>query len=50
LSLQKGNYKDLRAGGPDAPTEELLRRTSPDLAAHLRANPEAPRWRRSGTT
>src|SRR5262249_41687174 len=41
LTLQKGQYKDLRAGGPDALTEELLRRTSPDLAAHLRANSEA---------
>src|SRR5262249_45953530 len=39
--LQKGQYKGLRACGPDALTEELLRRTSPDLAAHLRANPEA---------
>jgi 2-polyprenyl-6-methoxyphenol hydroxylase-like FAD-dependent oxidoreductase len=41
LTLQKGQYKALRASGPDALTEELLRRTSPDLAAHLRANPEA---------
>jgi 2-polyprenyl-6-methoxyphenol hydroxylase-like FAD-dependent oxidoreductase len=38
MTIQKGQYKDLRAGGPDAFTEELLRRTSPDLAAHLRAN------------
>src|SRR5262249_5147439 len=38
MTIQKGEYKDLRAGGPDAFTEELLRRTSPDLAAHLRVN------------
>jgi 2-polyprenyl-6-methoxyphenol hydroxylase-like FAD-dependent oxidoreductase len=38
MTIQKGQYKDLRAGGPDAFTEELLRRTSPDLAAHLRVN------------
>jgi 2-polyprenyl-6-methoxyphenol hydroxylase-like FAD-dependent oxidoreductase len=41
MTIQKGQYKDLRAGGPDAFTEELLRRTSPDLAAHLRANAAA---------
>ena len=38
MTIQKGQYKDLRAGGPNAFTEELLRRTSPDLAAHLRVN------------
>jgi 2-polyprenyl-6-methoxyphenol hydroxylase-like FAD-dependent oxidoreductase len=38
MTIQKGQYKDLRTGGPDAFTEELLRRTSPDLAAHLRVN------------
>jgi 2-polyprenyl-6-methoxyphenol hydroxylase-like FAD-dependent oxidoreductase len=38
MTIQKGQYKDLRAAGPDALTEELLQRTSPDLAAHLRAN------------
>ena len=31
----------LRAGGPDAFTDELLHRTSSDLAAHLRANAES---------
>jgi 2-polyprenyl-6-methoxyphenol hydroxylase-like FAD-dependent oxidoreductase len=41
MTIQKGQYKELRAAGPDALTEELLRRTSPDLAAHLRANAEA---------
>src|SRR5262245_35692502 len=41
LTIQKGEYKDLRAAGPDAFTEELLNRTSPDLAAHLRANAAA---------
>lgn len=41
MTIQKGEYKALRAAGPDGFTEELLRRTSPDLAAHLRANAEA---------
>src|SRR5262249_48197785 len=41
MTSQKGQYKALRAAGPDGLTEELLHRTSPDLAAHLRANPEA---------
>jgi 2-polyprenyl-6-methoxyphenol hydroxylase-like FAD-dependent oxidoreductase len=41
MTIQKGQYKDLRAAGPDVLTEELLLRTSPDLAAHLRANAEA---------
>ena len=40
MTIQKGQYKALRAA-PDGLTEELLRRTSPDLAAHLRANAEA---------
>jgi 2-polyprenyl-6-methoxyphenol hydroxylase-like FAD-dependent oxidoreductase len=38
MTIQKGQYKDLRAGGPEALTGELLRRTSPDLAAHLRVH------------
>jgi 2-polyprenyl-6-methoxyphenol hydroxylase-like FAD-dependent oxidoreductase len=41
ITIQKGQYKDLRAGGPNAFTEELLHRTSSDLAAHLRANAES---------
>lgn len=41
MTIRKGEYKALRAGGPEAFTEELLHRTSPDLAAHLRANPES---------
>jgi 2-polyprenyl-6-methoxyphenol hydroxylase-like FAD-dependent oxidoreductase len=41
MTIQKGQYKHLRAAGPDAFTEELLHRTSPDLAAHLRANTES---------
>jgi len=41
MTIQKGQYKDLRAAGPDAFTEELLHRTSLDLAAHLRANAES---------
>jgi 2-polyprenyl-6-methoxyphenol hydroxylase-like FAD-dependent oxidoreductase len=40
ITIQKGQYKALRAAGPDGLTEELLHRTSPDLAAHLRANAE----------
>lgn len=43
MTIQKGEYKSLRAAGPDGLTEELLRRTSPDLAAYLRANAEALR-------
>src|SRR5262249_35086301 len=41
MTIRKGEYKDLRAAGPDAFTEELLHRTSLDLAAHLRANAES---------
>src|SRR5262249_26841909 len=41
MTIQKGQYRDLRAAGPDVLTEELLRRTSPDLAAHLRGSAEA---------
>ena len=41
MTIQKGEYKELRAGGPERLTEELLQRTSPDLAAHLRANAES---------
>jgi 2-polyprenyl-6-methoxyphenol hydroxylase-like FAD-dependent oxidoreductase len=41
MTIQKGEYKALRASGPDGLTGELLHRTSPDLAAHLRANAEA---------
>jgi 2-polyprenyl-6-methoxyphenol hydroxylase-like FAD-dependent oxidoreductase len=41
MTIQKGEYKELRAGGPERFTEELLQRTSPDLAAHLRANAES---------
>lgn len=40
MTIQKGQFKELRSAGPDAFTEELLRRTSPDLAGHLRANAE----------
>src|SRR5262249_13798755 len=45
MTIQKGQYKDLRDAGPDAFTEELLQRTSPDLAAHLRATAEALKHR-----
>jgi 2-polyprenyl-6-methoxyphenol hydroxylase-like FAD-dependent oxidoreductase len=41
MTIQKGQYKALRDAGPDGFTEELLQRTSPDLAAHLRANAES---------
>jgi 2-polyprenyl-6-methoxyphenol hydroxylase-like FAD-dependent oxidoreductase len=41
MTIQKGQYKALRDAGPDGLTKELLSRTSPDLAAHLRAHPEA---------
>jgi 2-polyprenyl-6-methoxyphenol hydroxylase-like FAD-dependent oxidoreductase len=41
MTIQKGEYKALRDAGPEGFTEELLRRTSPDLAAHLRTNAEA---------
>ena len=41
MTIQKGQYQALHAAGPDGFTEELLHRTSPDLAAHLRANAEA---------
>ncbi len=41
MTIQKGQYKALKAAGPERLTEELLHRTSPDLAAHLRANAEA---------
>jgi 2-polyprenyl-6-methoxyphenol hydroxylase-like FAD-dependent oxidoreductase len=41
MTIQKGQYKALKASGPEGLTEELLHRTSPDLAAHLRANAEA---------
>jgi 2-polyprenyl-6-methoxyphenol hydroxylase-like FAD-dependent oxidoreductase len=41
MTIQKGEYKALHFAGRDGPAEELLHRTSPDLAAHLRANAEA---------
>ncbi len=40
MTIQKGQYKALHAAGKDASAEELLQRTSPDLASHLRANAE----------
>jgi 2-polyprenyl-6-methoxyphenol hydroxylase-like FAD-dependent oxidoreductase len=41
MTIQKGQYKAQRATDPGWITEELLCRTSPDLAAHLRSHPEA---------
>src|SRR5262245_9394859 len=41
LTSKNGEYKALRAAGPDAFTHELLPRTSLALAAHLRANAES---------
>ncbi len=40
MTIVKGQCKALRAAGPEGFTEELLHRTSPDLAAHLRAHAE----------
>jgi 2-polyprenyl-6-methoxyphenol hydroxylase-like FAD-dependent oxidoreductase len=40
MTLDKGQYQAQRAADPGWFTEELLRRTSPDLAAHLRSHPE----------
>jgi 2-polyprenyl-6-methoxyphenol hydroxylase-like FAD-dependent oxidoreductase len=37
MTIQKGQFKELRAAGPDAWIEELLRRVSPDLAGYLRS-------------
>jgi 2-polyprenyl-6-methoxyphenol hydroxylase-like FAD-dependent oxidoreductase len=41
MTIQKGQYRNLRAAGPGAFTEELLQRTSPDLRAHLQSNAES---------
>jgi 2-polyprenyl-6-methoxyphenol hydroxylase-like FAD-dependent oxidoreductase len=41
MTIPKGQYKKQRDAGPEGFTKELLHRTSPDLAAHLRANAEA---------
>jgi 2-polyprenyl-6-methoxyphenol hydroxylase-like FAD-dependent oxidoreductase len=41
MTIQKGQYMALKAAGPEGLTGELLHRTSPDLAAHLRANAES---------
>ena len=41
MTLDKGQYQAERANDAGWFTEELLRRTSPDLAAHLRSHPEA---------
>lgn len=38
MTLQKGQYKELRTTGTEGLTEELLRRTSPDLAEYLRSH------------
>src|SRR5262245_39287259 len=43
MTIQKGQYRALRAAGPQAWTEELLLRSSPDLAAYLRTQAEALR-------
>jgi 2-polyprenyl-6-methoxyphenol hydroxylase-like FAD-dependent oxidoreductase len=40
MTLDKGQYQAQRATDPEWFTQELLRRTSPDLAAHLRSHPE----------
>ena len=41
MTIEKGQHKAQRSADPGWFTEELLRRTSPDLSAHLRAHPEA---------
>jgi 2-polyprenyl-6-methoxyphenol hydroxylase-like FAD-dependent oxidoreductase len=41
MTIQKQQYKVLRAADPEGWTEELLHRVSPDLAAHLRSHAEA---------
>jgi 2-polyprenyl-6-methoxyphenol hydroxylase-like FAD-dependent oxidoreductase len=41
MTIQKGQYKALRAVGSEGWTEELLHRVSPDLAAYLRSQTEA---------
>ncbi len=41
MTIQKGQYKTIKASGPEGLTEELLHRTSPDLSVHLKANAEA---------
>jgi 2-polyprenyl-6-methoxyphenol hydroxylase-like FAD-dependent oxidoreductase len=41
MTIEKGQHKAQRASDPGWFTEELLCRTSPDLAAHLRSHPEA---------
>jgi 2-polyprenyl-6-methoxyphenol hydroxylase-like FAD-dependent oxidoreductase len=40
MTIQKGQYQALRGGGPEQWADELLRRVSPDLAAHLREHAE----------
>jgi 2-polyprenyl-6-methoxyphenol hydroxylase-like FAD-dependent oxidoreductase len=41
FTIPKGSFRDLRAKGDQAWTEELISRLSPDLAGHLRAHREA---------
>lgn len=41
MTIQKGQYKALRAEGPEHWAGELLQRVSPDLAAYLRTQAEA---------
>lgn len=40
MIIQKGQFKQLREAGPETLADELIRRNSPDLAAHLRNNYE----------
>jgi 2-polyprenyl-6-methoxyphenol hydroxylase-like FAD-dependent oxidoreductase len=41
MTIQKGQYKSLRAAGAEGWAEELLHRVSPDLATYLRSQTEA---------
>ncbi|MBY0528237.1 MAG: FAD-dependent oxidoreductase [Gemmataceae bacterium] len=43
FTIPKGAFKDLRARDPEAWTDELIGRASPDLANHLRVHREAVR-------
>jgi 2-polyprenyl-6-methoxyphenol hydroxylase-like FAD-dependent oxidoreductase len=41
FTIAKGTFRQLRAQGAEAWTEEIMQHLSPDLAAHLRAHAEA---------
>lgn len=41
MTIRKGQFKSLKSGRAEEFTQELLRRSTPEMAAHLRANEEA---------